>query len=127
MLKKILFLLLKFLMNIYIVQVLNPSSWEEEKRRDLRDVPTSAPFSSTRLDSGSRLAGGSLFDADTSAIANSRHGGGSLFDSSRAASIFDDTSSFFDRSRTGSIFDNEKSLFAANSEQNGVSRYLHTN
>ena len=111
--------------------MLNPSSWEEEKRRDLRDTPTSsssAPFHSTRLvDSGSsRLAGGSgsLFDSDTSAIANSRHGGSSsLFDTSRANSIFDDTSSFFDRNRTGSIFDNEKSLFAANSEQSGVSRY----
>lgn len=104
-------------------KVLNPTSWEEEKRRDLRDTPSSssAPFSSTRLAGG----GGSLFDADTSAIANSRHGagsGGSLFESSRANSLFDDTTSFFDRSRTGSIFDNEKSLFAANSEQSGVSR-----
>jgi hypothetical protein len=80
-------------------------------------------------DAGSRLGGSSLFDADTSAIAaaphsSSRHG--SLFESGRnntTTSLFDDTAaSFFDRSGRGSIFDNERSLFAANSEQSGVSR-----
>jgi hypothetical protein len=116
------------------MQVLNPSSWEEEKKKEpATAVPAfnSAPaFSSTRLDSSNlsnrHTAGGSLFDTDTSVLANTsgRHtGGGSLFDTTRAGSLFDDTSSFFDRNRTGSIFDNEKSLFAANSEQSGVSRY----
>ena len=103
--------------------MLNPSSWEE--RKEPAPTFTSAPaFNSTRLDSTSRGGGGggaSLFDADTSTLANSS-GRGSLFDSTRTGSLFDDTTSFFDRSRTGSIFDNEKSLFAANSEQTGVSR-----
>jgi hypothetical protein len=118
---------------LFPLQVLNPSSWEDEKRKEPTFAATpsfaaapsfaTAPvFNSTRLDSSSRHAGGgSLFDNDTSTLANSS-GRGSLFDTTRAGSLFDDTSSFFDRSRTGSIFDNEKSLFAANSEQTGVSR-----
>merc|ERR1711887_293990 len=54
---------------------------------------------------------GSAFD---SALSSTRQGS-SMFDSSRP--------SIFDRERSSSIFDrDERSLFAANSEQNGISR-----
>jgi len=52
-----------------------------------------------------------------STVSHSRHG--SLFDKERS-NFFDDKS-IFDRERSGSLFD-DRSLFAANSEQNGISR-----
>jgi len=52
---------------------------------------------------------------------------GSLFGQSRADNFFDDKS-IFDRERSGSLFDrDDRSLFAANSEQNGVSKVQYDN
>jgi len=62
------------------------------------------------------LRKGSAFNSSLASTSN-----GSIFDSSRP-SIFDDRS-IFDRDRSHSLFDrDDRSLFAANSEQNGISR-----
>jgi HSP20 family molecular chaperone IbpA len=100
-------------------KVLDPSSWEDERRKesafdDRRRVPS---FDDKRVDSAfDDMRKGSAFD---SALSSTRQG--SIFDSSRP-SIFDDKS-IFDRDRSSSLFDrDDRSLFAANSEQNGISR-----
>merc|ERR1711970_1426680 len=81
-------------------KVLDPNSWEDDDRRR-----TSA-FDSSMND----MRKGSAFD---SALSSTRQG--SMFDSPRP--------SIFDHDRSNSIFDrDERSLFAANSEQNGISR-----
>jgi len=81
-------------------KVLDPNSWEEDDRRRASNFDSA--FNDMRK--------GSAFD---SALASTRQG--SMFDSSRP--------SIFDRDRSGSLFDrDERSLFAANSEQNGISR-----
>jgi len=81
-------------------KVLDPSSWEEDDRRRASNFDSA--FNDMRK--------GSAFD---SALSSTRQG--SMFDSSRP--------SIFDRDRSGSLFDrDERSLFAANSEQNGISR-----
>merc|ERR1712168_1522383 len=82
-------------------KVLDPNSWEEDDRRRASNFDSA--FNDMRK--------GSAFD---SALSSTRQGS-SLFDSSR--------SSIHDRDRSGSLFDrDERSLFAANSEQNGISR-----
>merc|ERR1711970_990391 len=82
-------------------KVLDPSSWEEDDRR------RASNFDSAFND----MKKGSAFD---SALSSTRQGS-SMFDSSRP--------SIFDRDTSGSLFDHdERSLFAANSEQNGISR-----
>jgi len=74
-------------------KVLDPNSWEEDDRR--RGSNFDSAFNNMRK--------GSAFD---SALSSTRQG-----------------SSIFDSSRPGSVFDrDERSLFAANSEQNGISR-----
>jgi len=100
-------------------KVLDPSSWEDDRRResafdDRRRVPS---FDDRRVDTAfDDMRKGSAFD---SALSSTRQG--SMFDSSRP-SIFDDKS-IFDRDRSSSLFDrDDRSLFAANSEQNGISR-----
>merc|ERR1711942_310805 len=81
-------------------KVLDPNSWEEDDRRRASNFDSA--FNDMRK--------GSAFD---SALSSTRQG--SMFDSSRP--------SIFDRDRSGSLFDrDERSLFAANSEQNGISR-----
>merc|ERR1712179_22924 len=81
--------------------LLDPNSWEEDDRR--RASHFDSAFNDMRK--------GSAFD---SALSSTRQGT-SMFDSSR--------SSILDRDRSGSLFDrDERSLFAANSEQNGISR-----
>lgn len=81
-------------------KVLDPNSWEDNERRR-----TSA-FDSSLND----MRKGSAFD---SALSSTRQG--SMFDSPRP--------SIFDHDRSNSVFDrDERSLFAANSEQNGISR-----
>merc|ERR1711892_1605707 len=91
-------------------KVLDPNSWEDERRKasafdDRRRAPAfdSAPaFDDIRK--------GSAFD---SALSSTQQG--VMFDSSRP--------SIFDRDRSSSLFDrDDRSLFAANSEQNGISR-----
>jgi len=82
-------------------KVLDPNSWEEDDRRRASNFDSA--FNDMRK--------GSAFD---SALSSTRQGS-SMFDSSR--------SSILDRDRSGSLFDrDERSLFAANSEQNGISR-----
>merc|ERR1711887_233964 len=82
-------------------KVLDPSSWEVDDRR--RASNFNSAFNDMRK--------GSAFD---SALSSTRQGS-SMFDSSR--------SSILDCDRSGSLFDrDERSLFAANSEQNGISR-----
>ena len=74
-------------------KVLDPNSWEEDDRR--RAANFDSAFNNMRK--------GSAFD---SALSSTRQG-----------------SSILDSSRPGSVFDrDERSLFAANSEQNGISR-----
>ena len=82
-------------------KVLDPNSWEEDDRRRASNFDSA--FNDMRK--------GSAFD---SALSSTRQGS-SMFDSSRP--------SIFDRDTSGSLFDrDERSLFAANSEQNGISR-----
>ena len=100
-------------------QVLSPPSWEEgEKRKDSApQVSAATAFDDRRRESAfdnlrrdSALHSGGLL---------SKHD--SMFDNPRAG-FFEDRS-IFDRERSGSLFDrDDRSLFAANSEQNGVSR-----
>merc|ERR1712179_746968 len=78
-------------------KVLDPNSWEEDDRRRASNFDSA--FNDMRK--------GSAFD---SALSSTRQGS-SMFDSSRP--------SFFDR--------DERSVFAANSEQNGISRVQYDN
>jgi len=104
-------------------KVLSPSSWDEgDKNRDSvnsvnRDsaVNSSSAFDDRRKESSfDNLRRDSAFNS-----AVSKHE--SMFDNPRAG-FFDDRS-IFDRERSGSLFDrDDRSLFAANSEQSGVSR-----
>eukprot|EP00092_Neocalanus_flemingeri_P085137 GFUD01107087.1.p1 GENE.GFUD01107087.1~~GFUD01107087.1.p1 ORF type:complete len:431 (+),score=128.22 GFUD01107087.1:226-1518(+) len=100
-------------------KVLDPSSWENERRREspFDDQKRVSAFEDKRIDSAfGDMRKGSAFD---SALSSTRQG--SLFDTSRP-SLFDDRS-LFDRDRSHSLFDrDDRSLFAANSEQNGISR-----
>eukprot|EP00092_Neocalanus_flemingeri_P007651 GFUD01008261.1.p1 GENE.GFUD01008261.1~~GFUD01008261.1.p1 ORF type:complete len:518 (-),score=130.90 GFUD01008261.1:252-1805(-) len=100
-------------------KVLDPSSWENERRREsaFDDRSRVSAFDDKRIDSAfDDMRKGSAFD---SALSSTRQG--SLFDTSRP-SLFDDRS-IFDRDRSHSLFDrDDRSLFAANSEQNGISR-----
>eukprot|EP00092_Neocalanus_flemingeri_P011812 GFUD01012741.1.p1 GENE.GFUD01012741.1~~GFUD01012741.1.p1 ORF type:complete len:448 (-),score=148.25 GFUD01012741.1:190-1488(-) len=99
-------------------KVLDPSSWENERRREspFEDQKRVSAFEDKRIDSAfDDMRKGSAFD---SALPSTRQG--SLFDTSRP-SLFDDRS-IFDRDRSHSLFDrDDRSLFAANSEQNGIS------
>jgi HSP20 family molecular chaperone IbpA len=100
-------------------RVLAPSAWDsQEKRRDSNfddrktfdDRKIDSAFDDFRRDSA----------AFNSALSNPKHS--SIFDSQRSNSMFDDKS-IFDKERSGSIFDrDDRSVFAANSEQSGVSR-----
>eukprot|EP00092_Neocalanus_flemingeri_P004800 GFUD01005168.1.p1 GENE.GFUD01005168.1~~GFUD01005168.1.p1 ORF type:complete len:521 (-),score=138.30 GFUD01005168.1:487-2049(-) len=100
-------------------KVLDPNSWEKERTRDsaFDDRSRVSAFDDKRIDSAfDDMRKGSAFD---SALSSTRQG--SLFDTSRP-SLFDDRS-IFDRDRSHSLFDrDDRSLFAANSEQNGISR-----
>ena len=100
-------------------KVLDPSSWEKERRREsaFDDRRRVSAFDDKRIDSAfDDLRKGSAFNSSLASTSN-----GSIFDSSRP-SIFDDRS-IFDRDRSHSLFDrDDRSLFAANSEQNGISR-----
>merc|ERR1712117_657152 len=87
-------------------KVLSPPSWEDQDRRKESNVSAATAFDNRRRDS-----------AFNSAL--SKHD--SMFDTPRS-NFFEDRS-IFDRERSGSLFDrDDRSLFAANSEQNGVSR-----
>ena len=125
-------------------KVLDPNSWEKEKKKEFvfddkkndnffEDVRRDSAFEARKKEFGFEDFGkDSLFhekkrespfddmrrdSSFNSAISNSRHG--SIFDKERS-NFFDDKS-IFDKERSGSIFD-DRSLFAANSEQNGISR-----
>jgi len=125
-------------------KVLDPNSWEKEKKKDFvfddkkndnffEDVRRDSAFDARKKEFGFEDFGkDSLFhekkrespfddmrrdSSFNSAISNSRHG--SIFDKERSS--FFDEKSIFDKERSGSIFD-DRSLFAANSEQNGISR-----
>merc|ERR1712106_191929 len=99
-------------------KVLDPSSWENDRRREsaFDDRRRVSAFDDKRIDSAfDDMRKGSAFNS----LSSTRQG--SIFDSSRP-SIFDDRS-IFDRDRSHSLFDrDDRSLFAANSEQNGISR-----
>jgi len=124
--------------------VLDPSSWEKEKKKEsvFQDKKKESFFDDLRKDSAfdekSKDFGLDDFRKDSmfnekrresafddlrrdssfnSAISNSRHG--SIFDKERSS--FFDEKSIFDKEKSGSLFD-DRSLFAANSEQNGISR-----
>lgn len=125
-------------------KVLDPSSWEKEKKKEsvFEDKKNDSFFDDARRDSAfdarkkefgfDDFGKDSLFNEKrresafddlrrdssfNSAISNSRHG--SIFDKERSS--FFDEKSIFDKERSGSLFD-DRSLFAANSEQNGISR-----
>merc|ERR1712106_404096 len=91
-------------------KVLDPDSWEDERRKAsaLDDRRRASAFDSAPAFDD--MTKGSAFD---SALSSTQQG--SMFDSSRP--------SIFDRNRSSSLFDrDDRSLFAANSEQNGISR-----
>merc|ERR1740137_139499 len=89
-------------------KVLDPNSWEDERRKaSACDDRRRAPAFDSAFDD---MRKGSAFE---SALSSTQQG--SMFDSSRP--------SIFDRDRSSSLFDrDDRSLFAANSEQNGISR-----
>merc|ERR1711902_57228 len=82
-------------------KVLSPPTWDEQDRRKESNVSAATAFDDRRRESA--------------------------FDNMRRDSAFNSAlskhDSMFDRERSGSLFDrDDRSLFAANSEQNGVSR-----
>merc|ERR1712106_1256278 len=89
-------------------KVLDPNSWEDERRKaSALDDRRRAPAFDSAFDD---MRKGSAFD---SALSSTQQG--SVFDSSRP--------SIFNRDRSSSLLDrDDRSLFAANSEQNGISR-----
>jgi len=89
-------------------KVLSPSTWEDGDRRkdSYDDRRKESSFDTMRRDSGFNSA-------------VTKHD--SMFDTPRGG-FFEDRS-IFDKERSGSLFDrDDRSLFAANSEQSGVSR-----
>jgi len=116
-------------------KVLDPNSWEKEKKKDsiFDDMRRDSAFDDRKKEFGfddfnkdsmfNDKRRESAFDdlrrdsSFNSAISSSRHG--SLFDKEKSS--FFDEKSIFDKERSGSLFD-DRSLFAANSEQNGISR-----
>jgi HSP20 family molecular chaperone IbpA len=98
-------------------KVLSPTGWDEgsEKRKE-SNVSAATAFDDRRRESAfDNIRRDSAFNS-----AISKHD--SMFDNPRGG-FFEDRS-IFDRERNGSLFDrdDQRSLFAANSEQNGVSR-----
>jgi len=125
-------------------KVLDPNSWEKEKKKEtfqeenksdsfMDDMRRDSAFEARKKEFGFDDFGkDSLFNdkrresafddfkrdsSFNSMVSNSRHG--SIFDKER--SNFFDEKSIFDKERSGSLFD-DRSIFAANSEQNGISR-----
>jgi len=96
-------------------KVMAPSAWEDQDRRKESNVSAATAFDDRRRESAfDNMRRDSAFNS-----ALSKHD--SMFDNPRAG-FFEDRS-IFDRERSGSLFDrDDRSLFAANSEQNGVSR-----
>jgi len=96
-------------------KVLSPPSWEDQDRRKDSNVSAATAFDDRRRESAfDNMRRDSAFNS-----ALSKHD--SMFDNPRS-NFFEDRS-IFDRERSGSLFDrDDRSLFAANSEQNGVSR-----
>lgn len=95
--------------------VLSPPSWEDQDRRKESNVSAATAFDDRRRESAfDNMRRDSAFNS-----ALSKHD--SMFDTPRS-NFFEDRS-IFDRERSGSLFDrDDRSMFAANSEQNGVSR-----
>merc|ERR1712213_156570 len=96
-------------------KVLSPPTWDEQDRRKESNVSAATAFDDRRRESAfDNMRRDSAFNS-----ALSKHD--SMFDNPRS-NFFEDRS-IFDRERSGSLFDrDDRSLFAANSEQNGVSR-----
>ena len=95
--------------------MLSPPTWDEQDRRKESNVSAATAFDDRRRESAfDNMRRDSAFNS-----ALSKHD--SMFDNPRS-NFFEDRS-IFDRERSGSLFDrDDRSLFAANSEQNGVSR-----
>lgn len=95
-------------------KVLSPPTWEAEAdKRKESGISAANAFDDRRRESAfDNMRRDSSFNS-----ALSKHD--SMFDNPRSG-FFEDRS-IFDRERAGSLFD-DRSLFAANSEQNGVSR-----
>ena len=96
--------------------MLSPPSWEDQDRRKESNVSAATAFDDRRRESAfDNMRRDSAFNS-----ALSKHD--SMFDNNPRSNFFEDRS-IFDRERSGSLFDrDDRSVFAANSEQNGVSR-----
>jgi len=119
-------------------KVMSPSSWSTADRTN-KDTKSSlfddrrqeSAFDDRRRESAfDDRRHESAFDdlrKDTGFNSTIARPSGSLFGQARADNFFDDKS-IFDRERSGSLFDrDDRSLFAANSEQNGVSKVQYDN